>query len=712
MSRVSTTLLLIIFLQLLPLRGEDLTVLEGWQRFANVGRLFHESLNRLAFRYLEKREQEIDDLQTAEDWLNRQASVIGLLEGLADLPSDKTPLNARTLERIEGEGFFCEKLIFESFPDFVVTGALFVPDSIEDRRPALLYLSGHSYPSFRSPHYQRIILNLVRKGFIVLAIDPIGQGEMIQYPDPFTGSSRFNSPTGEHSYFSNQCFISGSSGYRYFVWNGIRAIDYLVSRSEVDPERIGVTGLSGGGFQTAQIAALDSRVMAAAPAAYISSWRRFLEWRGPGDGEQNLNQGIRHGIDYGDLLLARAPRPTLIVATTEDFVPFQGTRETYQEARRVFAALGHPENLEIATDGGGHGYTRKNREAIYEFFQHALNLPGSPVEEEVQLLSRDELKITPTGQVGTSFQSHSVFSLNRKLAEKKLSRLEQSRRSLKSHLRQLPSRVREISGYVAPATEEEDVLFMGRYRREGYVLEKYVLVDAEEDPVPLLLFLPAEPGPLPALLYLHPEGKSAEAAPSGEIEYFVQEGYAVAAPDLAGTGELGSLNNGLAYLGVHLGRSIPAFQAASVVRVRQFLEGRSDIDCSRIAALARGELSPALLHAALFDPVLQRLALIEPLVSYRSVVMNRHYTVPFWLTVPNVLNGYDLPDLAASLAPRKLWMVEIQDQLGRRTGSELVEREMAVVKEAYGRAEAGAEFEVLNMEPFDDLKAVLSGWLW
>ena len=125
--------------------------------------------------------------------------------------------------------------------------------------------------------YQQPLLNLVKKGFIVLAIDPIGQGERLQYFDPVKGESTIGSSTLEHSYPSVQVFLIGKSVARYFIWDGIRGIDYLVSRKEVDPKRIGVHGLSGGGTQTAYISALDERVVASAPAGYITSYRRLLE---------------------------------------------------------------------------------------------------------------------------------------------------------------------------------------------------------------------------------------------------------------------------------------------------------------------------------------------------------------------------------------------------------------------------------------------------
>ena len=116
-----------------------------------------------------------------------------------------------------------------------------------------------------------MILNLVKKGFAVFAFDPYGQGERLQYFDEKEGKSRF-SPTREHSYPGAQLFINGASTAKYMIWDGIRAVDYLLTRKEVDPERIGITGRSGGGTQSSHIAAFDDRIKAAAPNAISPPW--------------------------------------------------------------------------------------------------------------------------------------------------------------------------------------------------------------------------------------------------------------------------------------------------------------------------------------------------------------------------------------------------------------------------------------------------------
>ena len=231
-----------------------------------------------------------------------------------------------------------------------------MPEPLHGKAPAILYCSGHTDLGFRGPTYQTMCMNLVKKGFVVLAFDPLGQGERLQYFNPKTGRSEFGngSSTREHSRAGSQCFLTGDSLARYMIWDGIRSMDYLLTRPEIDPARIGITGRSGGGTQSAYIAALDDRILAAAPENYITTFETVLKMRGPQDAEQNFYRGIAGGFDQSDLLIARAPKPTLIVATTRDIFNIEGTQTAFAEARRAHAALGGIDSMEITVDDAEH----------------------------------------------------------------------------------------------------------------------------------------------------------------------------------------------------------------------------------------------------------------------------------------------------------------------------------------------------------------------
>ena len=186
-------------------------------------------------------------------------------------------------------------------------------------------------------------------------------------------------------------------------------MDFLLTKKEVDPGRIGITGMSGGGTQTSMIAAFDDRIYAAAPECYITNFTRLLESIGPQDAEQVPYNGIKKGIDQPDLLLLRAPKPTLIVTATNDFFSIQGARETLAEVQKIYTILGKPENISTVEDMGEHGPTLKNREAICQFFQKYLLLPGDKNFVKGDFFTEKDLWVTETGQVATSSEWENSF---------------------------------------------------------------------------------------------------------------------------------------------------------------------------------------------------------------------------------------------------------------------------------------------------------------
>jgi dienelactone hydrolase len=691
-------------------QAENLAVLDGWIDWSDAADHLQRRLNGTAFELLGKRIDLVAGVRTKGDWQRRiSESRASLKEAIGPFP-ERTPLNPRILGSVRKDGYTIEKVVFESLPGLYVTSCLFIPVHGGARLPAILYLSGHTEESFRNPRYQQVILNLVGKGFIVLAMDPLGQGERLQYYDPGLRRSLVGGATAEHSYFGRQCFLTGASAARYFIWDCIRAIDYLVSRPEVDPERIGATGLSGGGTQSAYVAAMDDRVAAAAPSCYITSLRRLFESIGPQDAEQNFNGGLVHRIDHADLLEARAPRATLIVSTTRDFFSIQGARETFREVKSAYESLGAGEKVGMVEDDFEHGYTRKTREAIYDFFERSLNNPGSPAELEVNLLPLEDITVTPTGQVSDSLGGQTVFSINRAEAEKLIARLEESRSRPGDHLARVKEASLRLSGFSAPQDADE-IVFRGRYARSGYHVEMYALQNQGRNVLPLLLMTPDGTPRRMAVLCLHPEGKSAAAVPGGEVEQIVKEGYAVLAPDLSGTGELGRANDSIAFLGVQTGRTIVGIRAEEIVRCVKFLKRNQEPASDRICGLAFGEMSIPLLHAAALDGSIGRIALMEPPVSFQCVVTSRFYALDPGSLIANVMTAYDLPDLAACLAPRDLLVVNPVDALRKPAPEALVTGSSAIVRRSYSAQGAVEKLLIRTGVPGSLVTGVFIPWI-
>jgi dienelactone hydrolase len=666
-----------------PVNGQDEEILNilheqgnmrnyrSWLAWSDGPLMLIHHLNSQSIACIDRREAAVARLQTAQDWRRRQQQVREYFTNNVGPWPGQTPLNPRITSTVSKPGYRVETIVYESMPGFFVTGALFIPAGHRGKGPAILNVIGHSAQAFRLDTHQNVILNLVHKGFIVFAIDPIGQGERLQYFNPATGKSDVGRSTAEHSHAGIQCFLIGRSIARYFTWDGIRAIDYLCTRPEVDPDRIGVTGLSGGGTQSSYIGAMDERIAAAAPAGYIVGYRRLLESIGPGDAEQVFYLGLTSGIDHADLLEVRAPKPTLHVTTTRDFFSIQGARETEREARKAFEVLGEPSAYRRVEDDHIHGFTRKNNEATYAFFQKALDLPGDPQEHTYPFLTEEELTVTSTGQVSTALEGETVFSINQREALPMLRSLTAARKDIESHAVNSVQAARRLSGFHDVANDLSTPVYRGRYRRDGYTLEKWGMHGEGEYIIPMLVAVPDGEGPFPAVMYTHPEGKIKEALPGGQIERLVQQGYIVAAADLLGFGETSpSLGRGIGlvqpFFNAQLaGRSVVGINAGDALRVFHFLKQRPDVSAKRIGAVAVGFTGPAVLHAAAFETGIAWLVLTGTLLSYESLVLNTMYRVNANSLVAGALTAYDLPDLIGSLAPRRIALLNSVDYLGK-----------------------------------------------
>jgi dienelactone hydrolase len=674
---------------------ENLDVFDRWIEWSDGKNMLIHHLNDQAFKLLDQRDYEIERLKSKDDWISRQKEVNDILQRIVGPFPEKTPLNAKVTGIVKKDGFRIEKVIYESLPGLYVTAAMFIPEGGSGTKPAVIQVSGHGFPAFRSAGTQRQLFNFVKKGFIVFAIDPLGQGERIQYwDDNKKGSAMGTSPTSEHSYFGNQMFLSGISPIRYFVWDGVRGVDYLLSRKEVDPGRIGIYGCSGGGTQTTFISAMDDRIQASVPGCYITGYRRLLESIGPQDAEQNVYHGILHGITHADMLELRAPKPLLVSSTTRDFFSIQGAIETFEEVKNAYRAFGMEENAGQVFDDAGHGF-HGNITDIYAFFQDVFGIPGNPGELPFDGFSQGDLQVTGTGQLSTSIGGKLAFDINKAESEKLLSRINESRKDLGNHLEITEKDSRVLSGYVTPS-EEVNSVFRGRYRREGYSVEMYALEGEGEYVIPLLLFVPANGTGLPGFIYLHPDGKIADASPGGKIEQLVKKGYIVAAPDVLGTGETSAGGNSSFYLSLMIGRSLPGIQAGDIARVVNFLKSRPDIDAGRISAVAFEQMGPSLLHVAVFNRSVNNITLIGNLLSYRSVVMNKYYDTGLTRNfVAGALTAYDLPDLAACLAPARLTIINPIEGNGKSVDAGSHE-DLDIIKAAYNQKSVKSRLNIIT----------------
>ncbi len=643
---------------------ENLDVFVQWRKYANAENALYHAIADEALTYLDARDRRLASFRTGEEWTGYRAVVREKLRTAFGPLPERTPLDARVTGSFEHEGISVENILFESRPGFLVTTSFFKPADSTGRLPVVVYVCGHTSDGYKSPTYQHVILNMARKGIAVLAVDPVGQGERWLYFDPGTGESSIGGPTSEHSYAGVQYLPLGRTMAMVRLWDCIRALDYLETRDDVDMNRVGVHGRSGGGTMSAQLGAMDDRIAAAAPECYITSFRRLFESIGPQDAEQNLLGQIALGLDHGDFLVARAPRPTLVAATTRDFFSIQGVRETVRSVTPAFTAMRYGDdqrlsrgNIRLIEDDAPHQSTELNRERVYGFFMDAFGLTGPTDDEDIPPIDPALLQVTETGQVLTS-GSRSIHDIIMDDARPVLAALQSARNRGKTHLEKVGSDFPGIAGMRMTAMKP-DAVFTGRYQREGCSVGKYVLQCDDGIPLPALLFIPDGAENAPGLVYVSDAGKKADALPGGLIERIAGEGVAVLAIDPPGIGELGpntsgddSVINGVSYnliFGAQLiGRSVTGIQAGAVLSAVHFLKGLNGIDADNIAVAARGITGPAVLHAAAADPTITGLGLVESPLSWESMVKEPQYAASIGSTVvPSALLVYDLPDLLA-----------------------------------------------------------------
>ncbi|MBD3266893.1 prolyl oligopeptidase family serine peptidase [bacterium] len=691
-----------------------------WMEYTDARNALYYYLKDMGQARMRERAEGIADIQSLTEWKIRQDKVDKTLHSILGPFPVKTALNAKIVGRLERPDFEVEKILYESMPGFHVTGCLFLPKKREDKAPAILFCSGHSNDGFRAEHYQNVILNLVNKGFIVFAFDPIGQGERLQYFEEDAQESKIGGSTKEHSYVNNQCFISGRSVARYFTWDGIRALDYLASRPEVDADRLGCHGLSGGGTQTAYISSIDKRFKAVAIAGYITQFEWLLKTQGVGDGEQNLYQSWAHGIDLPDYVQVQAPRPLLMMVTTRDFFPIRGARNAYRESLGVYNAYHRTENLQIVEDDYRHGYTQKTRETLYAFFQKHLENTGDTKEQNVDLFTVKELRVTDTGQVSTSLNSETVFSINREETNQLLEDLKRSRSKPTSHLESVLKEVPKVSGYQDPTVKPVDAVLTGRYNENG-IIEKRFIEGVGDYPIPFLVMIPEQIRKNTVILYLDPEGKNVQSESQFFYKSFLDSGHIVVIPDLINTGEVGpteyngdatinGISSNIWYMAVQNAVSIAGIRAADVNRLAGYLSQR--FPDRKIAGASRGDMNAVLLHASVMNPQIKALAMLNPLVSYESIVMNRYYSMEVLYSAPGgVLKGYDLPDLAACLAPNPILMMNPVDQNLESVSQDQINNAYHFTRHIYQNQNAGDDLIIKNRMDESSIQSTVSDWL-
>lgn len=651
-----------------PAKPDELAVLAGLAELEKPGEMMTQYLLAQVAEAEKKWLQDYEARKTPEQIAAYQEHLKKeFIRRIGGLPEQRPPLNAKIVGQQKRRGYRLEKVIFESQPNHYVTAALFLPDPerFKPPYPGVVLSCGHSNEAKAYSAYAGASALMALNGVACLAFDPIDQGERHQWRDPDGKFTLWG--TAAHTMIGKGSILLGRNTARFEIWDAMRAVDYLQSRPDVDPKRIGATGISGGGTQTAYLMALDSRVWAAAPGCYLCSlYGRLLKTNGPQDAEQNIFGQLAIGMDHADYCMMRAPQPTLILAATQDYFNVEDAWMSFRMAKRLYGRLGYPERMELAETDEKHGFSVQLREASVRWMLRWLAGREEAVFEpkDMDVPTKQDLQCTPEGEVMLLPGARSVYDLNRDYArqlaeQRKKLWAETPRPELLQRVRQIAG-VRPLAELPAPQVLQRDVV-----KRDGYQIEKILFQPEKGIYLPALLFVPAGEGPKAAVVYVHEDGKQAHAQPGGPIETLVRAGTMVLAVDLRGIGETQSgvqryFSKELYgpdgqdfYLAYLLGRSYVGMRTEDILICARWLQGRlgaapgGQQPAKAVELAAVGYLGASALHAAALEPELfSAVKLVRPLVSWTNGVELGYNKIPLVNLVHGALEVYDLPELA------------------------------------------------------------------
>jgi dienelactone hydrolase len=585
---------------------------------------------------------------------------------------EKTPLNPRITGVVERDQYKIEKVIFESRPGFLVTADLYIPKGRPFPLPGVVGTCGHSDTGKAYQAYQGFAQGLARLGYVVLIFDPLGQGERLQYPNEKL-KSRIGVGVREHLYAGNQQFLVGEFVGAWRAWDGIRALDYLLTRPEVDPKQVGVTGCSGGGTMTTWLCGVDQRWAMAAPSCFVTTFRRNCENELPADTEQCPPRALALGLDHSDFLAAMAPKPIVLLTKEGDYFDRRGSEQAYERLRRLYKLLGDEEDISLFVEEGGHGYTQKSREAMYRWFNRATHVSNAQTEPNLTLEKEETLWCAPKGQV-CELNSKPIYAFT---AEK--AKALAAKRPKEFTLPQLRRQVRALLHL--PAAEKSsapDYRILRNWRSRGYPKPRWTTYLVETEPgIQAVVYrlgteqLLARPhaSSKRAILYVAHQSSDAElreeplareiikADPDTDFYTVDVRGIGESRPDTCDEDSFLSLYGSDYFYAIHsimLDRPYVGQRTYDVLRVLDWLGG---IGYDEVHVLAKGwGALPATFASVLSDRVRQ-VTLKNALTSYQEIAESTDYAWPLSALVPNVLSAFDLPDCYKALQSKNLRQV-------------------------------------------------------
>jgi dienelactone hydrolase len=631
--------------------GNDLTVLDE-----PADTMMRSYLTGLVDRQFADREAMLSILKTESDW-DEWISTIrdSVISWTGPLP-ERTPLNARITKRIDKGDYIIENIIYESRPNYYISGNLYLPKNISGRRPAHLNVIGHAADGKANERYQRMSIAQAKNGFVVFTIDQLGQGErLVKQYEGFDSA-----PGNAHRIIGIQAFISGTHVFNIMVWDAIRAIDYLVSRPEVDPGKICMTGSSGGGMMTTYILPLDNRIAVAVPTCNPNTWSYRVHANLGTDHEQVFFGAFESKIDpRGDLLFTQAPKPLMLNTTTDDNLnPPRGVWNLSNWLYKLYSVYGVPEKFTTSMVRAAHDYNQEQREMTYSWMLRWTGNDASDLwEEDAVIEKEDDLFAAKGGSVYNEPGSRSDHDLvldyfNANKAEWGAVKNSKGLEQLKTEMKPLVKEILHTDfNNVNVTVNLKDSRSTG-----GVKIRKFVLNPEAGIVLPGVLIEPSGNNKTGKyILYINEKGKTTLSDDSDIVGDLVNKGYAICAVDLRGFGETSPDMAGR-FWDFLSGKPIFGQRVKDILTIVNWLKD-SDVGAEEIKLWGTGMCALYGSFAGVLSDVISGFVLEQPLISFESVVRVNIPAYNHEILLPGILEKFDMTQIYQSLCPRKVSVI-------------------------------------------------------
>jgi hypothetical protein len=621
---------------------------------------------------LAARSQVIAGIQSVSAAEVRKAQVRSLLTSLlGGLPTYAGPLNAQVTGVIDRGSFRIEKILLESMPGIRVSANLYVPQgSGTGPFPAILFQIGHEYNSKASE--QLTASNLALKGFVVITFDPLGQGERLQGYNPATGTSLVDWGVPQHFMAGAQSALVGQSYARYEIFDAKRVLDYLLTRPEVDPARIGATGCSGGGTLTTFASALDDRIKVAAPACYINSFSVLLP-DALGDSEQSWPNFVSSGLDQTDFVELFAPRPFLILSTQEDFFTPAGAKVVYDEAKIWYGLYNVSDRVQWLVGPGPHGTPLEVRQAIYSWMIQWLKQgAGDATEQSVTLLPDASLQVTPGNYVGGS----DIYTVIRQTLSQRGS---------------IPELVAFLNPSILYTPQIAPPVYGSPVDHGTYSTQPFTFSPEQGVTISAAFLIPKSAGVKPAAINFETVALGSAAAlqlvQNGSIVLDILPRALPRTDAFDFAGEVASAE--YAWL---IGRNLPGMRAKDLLQGADLLLARPDVAAGGLSLYANGAHGIAALYAAAVDQRIGTVVLDHTPYSFTPAMNSPGHIDLHSALIPGYYLKWDIASLVSALGRRNLVWTNPTDWLGNVVSQQATTPRLTAA--VAGKGTLGAQYYV------------------